>query len=70
MNGEQGFSYRPTKDCRVRIDWNGRTVTVLKGGDAKRLLSRLNGAEPETIQLLLAKATGNFKRGNEKRVGP
>lgn len=53
----------------MRIDWKGRTVTVLKGVGARRLLERVDGADPETVQLLLAKATGNFKHGNERPAG-
>jgi hypothetical protein len=48
------FSYRETKDGRVRVALHGRHVITLAGDDAQR-------------QLLLAKATGNFKRGNERR---
>jgi hypothetical protein len=42
-------------------------VLTLAGGDAKRLATRLEGAGHERTQLLLARATGNFKRGNERR---
>ena len=31
-----------------------------------KLLRRLEGAEPAAVQLALAKATRNFKRGNER----
>ena len=63
----EGFSYRQTKDGRLRVAFHGRQVVTLAGGDAQRLATRLEGAGHERTQLLLAKATGNFKRGNERR---
>ncbi|MDQ5831513.1 MAG: hypothetical protein M3550_00440 [Actinomycetota bacterium] len=61
------FSYRTTKDGRVRVAFHGRHVVTLAGSDAQRLTSRLEGAGDDRTQLLLAKATGNFKHGNERR---
>jgi hypothetical protein len=61
------FSYRETKDGSVRVAFHGRQVVTLAGSQAQRLASRLEGAGPERTQLLLTKATGNFKRGNERR---
>jgi hypothetical protein len=63
---EEEFSYRITKDRRVFIEWRGRTVTVLKGRQAEKLIAGLPRMSPEQEQLALAKATGNFKRGNER----
>lgn len=65
---DQPFSYLAGKDGRLAIGWRGRVVTTLKGDDAAALLTRLRGAAAPEIQLLLAKATGNFKRGNERRA--
>jgi len=41
---------------------------VVKEKEAEHLLAKIHEAEQQTIevQLLLAKMTGNFKRGNEK----
>ena len=61
------FSYHATKDGRLRVALRGRHVVTLSGGKAQRLASRLEGADPGQAQLLLAKATGNFKRGNERQ---
>jgi hypothetical protein len=61
------FSYSTTKDGRIRVAFRGRHVVTLAGSDAQRLAGRLEGAGAEREQLLLAKATGNFKRGNERR---
>ncbi len=63
------FSYRAHKDGAVRIAWRGRVVTTLAGKEAARFLLRIEGADGEQTHLLMAKATGNFKRGNEWRPG-
>jgi hypothetical protein len=60
------FSYRTTKDRKVLIYWQGRRVVVLKGARADKLIAGLPRKDPEEQQLTLARATGNFKRGNER----
>ena len=60
------FSYRSAKDGRVLISWEGRVVTTLKGEPAQQFLARAGSADADGRQLLMARATGNFKRGNER----
>lgn len=57
------FAWTLTKDGRVRITFGGRVVTVVAGGDADRLAAKLARADGPGVQQLLARATGNFKRG-------
>lgn len=61
------FAWQETKDGRVRISWRGRVVTTLTGGRAATFVRQAEGADEEAAQLLMARATGNFKRGNERR---
>ena len=61
------FAWQAAKDGRVRISWRGRVVTTLTGAPAARFLCDAEGADEEAAQLLMARATGNFKRGNERR---
>lgn len=61
------FTWASTKDGRVRISWRGKVVTTLTGGPAARFLEQVEYADGEAEQLLMARATGNFKRGNERR---
>jgi len=63
---EGQFSYRITKDGKVFIEWRGRPAKVLKGQQAEKFISALPQMSREQEQLALAKATGNFKRGNER----
>jgi hypothetical protein len=60
------FDYRSTKDGKVFISYEGRNVAALKGGAVRRFLERVVEADEDKVQLALAKATGNFKRGNER----
>lgn len=60
------FSYRATKDERVFISCEGKQVTTLAGKDAEKFLSRIAGADHKQAQLLMARATGHFKHGNER----
>ncbi len=60
------FGYRVTKDGMVFVSWQGKTVATFTGQRAARLLAKLEATDAAGVQLALAKATGNFKRGNEK----
>jgi hypothetical protein len=61
------FSYRPRKDGSVAIFWRNRPARVLTGMLAARFLEAAPTASEDERQLLMARATGNFKRGNERR---
>jgi len=61
------FGATVTKDARVLVSWEGRTVVTVAGAPGRRLAERLASApDEEARQLLLARASGNFKRGNER----
>ena len=60
------FTYRETKAGAVPIDWHGRTVTTWRGARAASFLVRADAADEAARQELLRRATGNFKRGNER----
>ncbi|MBE2228728.1 MAG: hypothetical protein IAE93_15340 [Ignavibacteria bacterium] len=63
---EEPFGYKELKDNKVQIYWNNKPVLLLKGGEALKLLKKLGNSEGKQTQLILAKITGNFKRGNER----
>jgi len=66
IEGDLGFSYRVRKSGEIAISRNGRVVSTLGGPKAERLRAELEGADEEAVQQLLARATGNYKRGNER----
>lgn len=63
---EEPFSFRDTKDGRVMLYWQGRHTKTLAGKQAERFLRDIEGLTLRDRQLLMAKATGNFKHGNER----
>ena len=63
---EEVFTYRIAKDNKVFISWYGKQVMILSGGKAEDFISKIADAEGKDAQLIMAKITGNFKRGNEK----
>ena len=63
---EEIFTYRVTKDNKVFISYEGKQVTALSGKKADAFIAKISNAEGKDAQLIMAKATGNFKRGNEK----
>lgn len=65
---EEPFTYQITKNGTVTINYKGKQIKVVKDKEAERLIARIKAVENNIleVQLLLAKITGNFKRGNEK----
>lgn len=60
-----GFSYHLRKSGELQILRQGREVGLLRGAQAAALLAKLRSATGDEAQQLMAKATGNYKRGNE-----
>lgn len=62
------FSYRTNKNNMVFIEYYGKQIMILKRKEAEKFLSKMSLANDEQErQLIMAKITGNFKRGNERR---
>ncbi len=59
------FDYRVLMSGDVLISRSGRVVTTLRGEAAARLSARL-GQDDASDQALLQRATGNYRRGNER----
>ncbi len=64
---ERPFSHRARKDGSVEVLWKGRPAVTLTGKLAENLIAALPEEDEHGQQLLMARATGNFKRGNERR---
>lgn len=60
------FTYQISKDKKVFIYWSGKQVKVFKGKEAQKFISKIIGLDDKEVQLVMAKVTGNFKRGNER----
>lgn len=60
------FGWRVTGTGTVRVTRGGREVLVIGGRDAARLIAKLERADAEAAQHLLARATGHYRHGNER----
>ncbi len=67
--GTDPFAFRITKSGQVHILRGGRTVSTIGGKAADKLANKLGRANAEQVQLLLAKASGHYKHGNERPAG-
>ena len=63
---DEPFSYRVLKDESVQIFMNGRLAMTVGGKAGQKLAAKLDGADGHSLQLLLARASGQFKFGNER----
>ncbi|XOV86582.1 MAG: hypothetical protein ACFHX7_16635 [Pseudomonadota bacterium] len=63
---DEPFSYREASGDVLYLLCRGKTVKTLRGREAIKLADRLARADPAQAQLLLAKATGQFRFGNER----
>ena len=57
---------RDGKGHKVRVTFRGRVVRTLTGGDAELIADAVATGDDDALQLLVARKTGNFKRGNER----
>ena len=64
--GGLGFTFEARKNGTVEIFHHDRRATVLRGKDAMAFLAKAEKLNDDEIQQLLARITGNYKRGNER----
>lgn len=62
------FTYQGTQGGDVLIRRGGCIVTHLRNDAARQFIVDVDGACFEEQQLLMARVTGNYKRGNERRA--
>lgn len=63
MADPTGFEYSVRKGGDVVITHHGRQATVLRGRQAAKFLSQVRTRD---AQHLMARVTGNYKRGNDR----
>ena len=64
-----GFSYRTLKSGVVEILRDSRAVSRLQGRKAQDFLAEIESCSEVEGQQLMARLTGNYKRGNERLAG-
>ncbi len=62
---DEPFDVQCTRD-KVLIKFRGRIVRTITGNDADEIRSAVASGDDAAVQLLVARKTGNFKRGNER----
>ncbi|SCE98973.1 hypothetical protein GA0070607_4053 [Micromonospora coriariae] len=62
MGGAEGFRYVERADGAIEITHHGRVATTLRGGRAAEFLAEVD----DDPQLVMARWTGNYRRGNER----
>ncbi|MEO7398139.1 MAG: hypothetical protein ABIW84_06205 [Ilumatobacteraceae bacterium] len=63
MGQPDGFAFEQRKSGEVVIRHHGRVAATLRGA---RAVAFLEDASTGDDQALMARATGNYKRGNER----
>ncbi len=64
MGIAEGFAYQERKNGEIAITHHGRPASVLRNAAAARFLRDVEAGEPQEV---MARVTGNYKRGNERR---
>ena len=59
------FEYQISKG-KILIEHYGKLIMVVSGKKSAKVIPQLEDADEFDEQLILAKLTGNFKRGNER----
>ena len=60
-----GFRYRVRKGGEVEVTHRGRLAATLRGNQAAEFLAEAPNPTDPDAQQLMARLTGNYKRGNE-----
>ena len=65
-NLPNGFSFSVRKSGEVEVLHQGRRAASLQAENAVKFLAKAKRATEQELQHLMARVTGNYKRGNEK----
>lgn len=63
MGTPSGFDWTERKDGSVVITHHGKAATVLRGGRAREFVEEVGDSDGQEV---MARVTGNDKRGNER----
>ena len=66
MTLPEGFTYRERKPGEIEVRHFGTLAATLRGRQAEQFRTRAVGATDVELQQLMARVTGNYKRGNER----
>jgi hypothetical protein len=63
------FTFQARADGSIVISYRAAPVTLLRGKAAASFIARVSGTDAAGAQQLMARATGKFKRGNQRAPG-
>jgi hypothetical protein len=66
LSSDLGFTFCATKNGEVFLHHRGKLATTLRGEAAAEFLADIDGADADEQQQIMARATGNYRRGNER----
>jgi hypothetical protein len=61
-----GFSFRQRKSGVVEVFHGGKLASTLRGNEAADFVAEVESCSEADAQELMARLTGNYKRGNER----
>ena len=64
-NVDMGFDFEPRQNGEVAIFHRHRLAAILRGQAAQQFVARANSVSDAALQQIMARLTGNYKRGNE-----
>lgn len=64
--GDLKFTHYLNKNNDVLIEHHGKLATTMRGSKAATFLAKMDKATFPQQQQLMARVTGNYKRGNER----
>jgi hypothetical protein len=64
MGAPNGFTYSSRKNGEVVVRHHGRPAAVLRGPRAAKFRRDVGNRDPQQV---MARVTGNYKRGNEPK---
>jgi hypothetical protein len=65
-NGDLGFDFEVRQNGEVAIFHRHRLAAILRGQAAQQFVTQANELSDAATQQVMARLTGNYKRGNER----
>lgn len=65
-NGDLGFGFEVRQNGEVAIVHRHRLAAILRGQAARQFVVQANELPDAALQQVMARVTGNYKRGNER----
>lgn len=67
LRSQAPFSYKLVRDDTALIFYGNKLIHTAVGKNYQKLIRAIASQDTYTLQLCMAKMTGNFKHGNERR---